>query len=73
MPDVEVRGPSLLARARAINPLPEGAVSVATGLVVSGCSTYIFLGIAHRRLDEADYSALVVLWTAMFAIGNGIM
>jgi O-antigen/teichoic acid export membrane protein len=73
MPDAHVRAPSLLARARAINPLPEGAVSVAVGLVVSGCSTYFFLGIAHRQLNGADYSALVVLWTAMFAIGNGIM
>jgi O-antigen/teichoic acid export membrane protein len=73
MPDAVDRGPTLLARARAINPLPEGAVSVATGLVVSGASTYVFLGIAHRRLGEADYSALALLWTAMFAIGNGIM
>jgi O-antigen/teichoic acid export membrane protein len=74
MPDDEgERGPTLLARARALNPLPEGALSVAVGLVVSGASTYVFLGVAHRRLDSADYSALAVLWTAMFAIGNGIM
>jgi O-antigen/teichoic acid export membrane protein len=73
MPDQGDRAPTLLARAREINPLPEGALSVAVGLVVSGVSTYVFLGIAHRRLDGADYSALVVLWTAMFAIGNGIM
>jgi O-antigen/teichoic acid export membrane protein len=56
-----------------LNPLPEGALSVAVGLVVSGASTYVFLGVAHRRLEPADYSALTVLWTAMFAIGNGIM
>jgi O-antigen/teichoic acid export membrane protein len=73
MPDEGVRGPSPLARARELNPLPEGALSVAVGLVVSGVSTYVFLGVAHRRVSEADYSALVVLWTAMFAIGNGIM
>jgi len=73
MSDEGASAPTLLARARAINPLPEGALSVAVGLVVSGISTYVFLGVAHRSLDEGDYSALVVLWTAMFAIGNGIM
>jgi O-antigen/teichoic acid export membrane protein len=64
---------SVIERVRAQNPLPEGAVSVAVGLVVSGVATYAFLGVAHRRLDASDYSALGVLWTAMFAIGNGIM
>jgi O-antigen/teichoic acid export membrane protein len=73
MPDEAERGSTLLARARSVNPLPEGAVSVAVGLVISGVSTYAFLGVAHRQLNEGDYSALVVLWTAMFAIGNGIM
>lgn len=32
-----------------------------------------FFAIASRRLQPADYSALGVLWTAMFAVGNGIM
>jgi O-antigen/teichoic acid export membrane protein len=73
MSDEGERAPGLLSRVRAINPLPEGALSVAVGLVVSGVSTYVFLGVAHRQLGEADYSSLVVLWTAMFAIGNGIM
>src|SRR4051812_42084522 len=73
MSEVGERAPRLLARARQLNPLPEGALSVAAGLVVSGVSTYVFLGVAHRSVDEADYSALVVLWTALFAIGNGIM
>jgi O-antigen/teichoic acid export membrane protein len=67
------RPPSLRQRARDQNPLPEGALAVAVGLMVSGVSTYAFLGLAHRKLSSADYSALVVLWTAMFAIGNGIM
>src|SRR4051812_21325452 len=73
MSDVGERASRLLARARALNPLPEGALAVAVGLVVSGMSTYVFLGVAHRSVNEADYSALVVLWTAMFALGNGIM
>jgi O-antigen/teichoic acid export membrane protein len=65
--------PTLVERLRSANPLPEGALAVGVGLVISGVSTYGFLGVAHRQLSAADYSSLVVLWTAMFAIGNGIM
>ena len=48
-------------------------MAVGAGLVISGISTYAFLGLAHRRLNDSDYSALGVLWTALFALGNGIM
>jgi len=36
-------------------------------------ATVAFLAIASRSLDPADYSALGVLWTLLFAVGNGIM
>lgn len=36
-------------------------------------ATVAFLAIASRSLDAADYSALGVLWTLLFAVGNGIM
>ena len=45
-------------RAQRQNPLPEGALPVAVGLVVNGAATFAFLGIANRTLDEAAYSAL---------------
>jgi O-antigen/teichoic acid export membrane protein len=41
--------------------------------VISGAATYAFFAIASRALTPGDYSTLGVLWTAMFAIGNGIM
>jgi O-antigen/teichoic acid export membrane protein len=53
--------------------LPEGALAVAVGLGISGVSTYVFFAIAHRALSEHDYSDFGVLWTALFAVGNGIM
>lgn len=55
------------------NPLPEGALPVAVGLLVNGVATYAFLGIANRTLSAASYSALGVFWALMFAVGNGIM
>ena len=55
------------------NPLPEGALAVAVGLIVNGVATFVFLGIASRTLDAAAYSALGVFWALMFAVGNGIM
>ena len=44
------------------NPLPEGALAVAVGLVVNGLATFVFLGIASRTLDATAYSALGVFW-----------
>ena len=64
---------SLLQRAQRQNPLPEGALPVAVGLIVNGLATFVFLGIASRTLDAASYSALGVFWALMFAVGNGIM
>jgi len=69
---------SVVTRVREQNPLPEGAIAVAVGLVISGVATYAFLGIAARAFGtspsgKADLDSLSVLWTAMFAIGNGIM
>lgn len=63
----------MFTRVRERNPLPEGAGPVAVGLVVSGVATYAFLGIASRKLDADDLSALSVLWTLTYAVGNGIM
>lgn len=41
--------------------------------MISGVATYAFLGIAARKLAPSDLDALSVLWTAMFALGNGLM
>ena len=64
---------SLIERVRQRNPLPEGAIPVAMGLLVSGVATYVFLSIASHSLDAQAYSALGVLWSLLFAVGNGVM
>lgn len=43
------------------------------GLLASGLATYVFLSIASHNLSEQDYSALGVLWSLLFAVGNGLM
>ncbi len=63
----------MIDRLRRTNPLPEGAIPVAVGLGVSGVGVFALFAVTSRALDEADYSALVVLWTLVFALGNGVM
>lgn len=46
---------------------------VAGGLVVNGVATYAFLGLCSRLLLPAQYASLGVLWSLLFAVGNGIM
>lgn len=43
------------------------------GLGLSGLATYAFLGITSRALDADAYGSVAVLWSLMFAIGNGVM
>ncbi len=55
------------------NPLPPGAVVVGLGLGLSGVATYAFFAVASRSLDAASYAAVGVLWSLLFAVGNGVM
>ena len=43
------------------------------GLGVSGIATYAFLAVADRALDPEAYAAVGVLWSLLFAVGNGVM
>ena len=63
----------MLDRLREKNPLPAGAMPLAAGLVVAGIANFGFLPIAYRVLDPEAYAALGVLWSLMFAVGNGVM
>ena len=45
---------------------------VSAGLVVLGVSSYAFLALARRGLDDAPYSVLSVLWVLLFTVGPGI-
>ena len=64
---------SLLAQLSDRNPLPPGAFVVGIGLGLSGLATYVFFAITSRVLDPASYAAVGVLWSLLFAVGNGVM
>jgi O-antigen/teichoic acid export membrane protein len=54
------------------NPLPEGTVPVAAGLLVAGAAAYVFLKIAGGALDDkADEKALTQLWFITFFLAPG--
>lgn len=63
--------PTLRDRASARNPLPAGTFAVATGLVISGVTAYVFLAVAKRALGEEAYAPLALLWTVTFLVGPG--
>ncbi len=43
------------------------------GLGISGVATYAFFAVASRSLSEDVYASVGVLWSLMFAVGNGVM
>jgi O-antigen/teichoic acid export membrane protein len=49
-----------------------GTVAVTTGLVVQGVTTYGFLTVAARGMSEAEFSVVAALWSAVFALANGL-
>ncbi|MCC5953284.1 MAG: hypothetical protein JJU45_14415 [Acidimicrobiia bacterium] len=63
----------MLHTLRERNPLPPGATVVGGGLAVSGVATFAFFAVTSRALDPASYAALGVLWSLLFAVGNGVM
>lgn len=46
---------------------------MAVGLGISGVATYVFFAISYRSLPPARYAAVGVLWSLLFAVGNGVM
>jgi O-antigen/teichoic acid export membrane protein len=61
-----------VTRRQPLTLLPRGARKVSVGLVVLGVSSYAFLALAGRGLDDAPYSSLSVLWVLLFTVGPGI-
>ncbi len=51
--------------------LPAGMIPVGIGLITSGLSAYVFLGITKRMLDENNYASLSQLWTITFILVPG--
>ena len=64
------RPPSRLAALRA-NPLPEGTITVGTGLVIAGIASYLFLAISARALGPDAFAPLSVMWVITFLAGPG--
>ncbi|QGG95862.1 lipopolysaccharide biosynthesis protein [Actinomarinicola tropica] len=63
---------TLIARARAANPLPEGTVSVGVGLLLNGIGAYAFLALAGRGLGASGFAPLSVMWAVTFFAAPGV-
>lgn len=59
-----------LQRARAM--VPPGASGIATGLILLGASSYVFLTLSARMLSPAKFAALSVLYTLVYTVGPGL-
>jgi O-antigen/teichoic acid export membrane protein len=64
-----VSSPSLVRRAG--GALPEGTVSVAIGLILSGVCSYAFLALTRRTLSNEGNLAIQQLWIATFTLAPG--
>lgn len=53
-------------------PVPRGALPIWGGLAVNGAASYVFLGLAARRLDQSGYDAISILWATTFILGPGL-
>jgi O-antigen/teichoic acid export membrane protein len=53
-------------------PVPEGTWAIGAGLIVVGLSAYGFQILAAKRLTDADYNSLNVLWALVFVFSPGL-
>ncbi len=53
-------------------PVPEGTWAIGAGLIIVGLSVYGFQILAAKRLPNADYNALNVLWAMVFVLTPGL-
>lgn len=63
--------PSLARKVAEKNPLPQGAGTVAGGLIILGISIYAFLVITARILGDHKYASLAGLWSVVFLLAPG--
>lgn len=66
-----MRARKLLERTGEHNPLPEGTIPVAVGLLVGGVTILGFLTISGRVLGPDRYAALSTLWLTVFVAAPG--
>jgi O-antigen/teichoic acid export membrane protein len=53
-------------------PVPEGTYAIGVGLAILGITAYGFQILAAKKLSDADYSALNVLWAIVFVASPGL-
>jgi len=53
-------------------PVPEGTYALGAGLIILGLTAYGFQILAAKRLSDADYSALSILWAIVFIVTPGL-
>jgi O-antigen/teichoic acid export membrane protein len=53
-------------------PVPEGTYAIGAGLLIAGVTAYGFQVLAAKRLSNADYAALNVLWAIVFIFSPGL-
>jgi O-antigen/teichoic acid export membrane protein len=53
-------------------PVPEGTYAVGVGLIILGITAYGFQVLAAKRLSDADYSGLNILWALVFVLTPGL-
>ena len=52
--------------------LPEGAVTIAIGLIIAGVATYAFFRVGASALGgDEEFAPIAALWFAMFALAPG--
>ena len=52
--------------------LPEGAVTIAVGLIIAGVATYAFFRVGASALGgDEEFAPIAALWFAMFALAPG--
>jgi O-antigen/teichoic acid export membrane protein len=53
-------------------PVPEGTYAIGAGLLIAGVTAYGFQILAAKKLSDADYAALNVLWAMVFVVAPGL-
>lgn len=53
------------------NPLPDGTLTVGTGLLINGVTAYAFLGLAGRTLGAEAFEPISVLWAMIYLLSPG--